>query len=147
MPVMTVETLFVFDDQISILGACFRLLEEGELPLFLIILVFTIIFPATKLALAFDAWVRLGPRRRQAAQDPRLDRGLGKWSMLDVFVVALVVVVLKLSYVSDVTVHLGLYIFALAVVLSMVSVKAIAMLARSQDAERDAGQGRSARES
>ena len=26
LPVMTIKTLFIFDDQVSILGACFRLL-------------------------------------------------------------------------------------------------------------------------
>ena len=138
MPVMTVETLFVFNSQISILGACFRLLEDGELPLFLIILVFTIIFPATKLAFAFDAWVRLQRADAKLQRSLHWIETLGKWSMLDVFVVALVVVVVKLSYVSDVTVHLGLYVFALAVILSMVSVKVIALQARASDSTENA---------
>ena len=133
LPVMTVQTLFVFDDEVSILGACFRLLEDGELPLFLIVLVFTVIFPATKLAFAFDAWVRLQRADARLHRTLRWIETLGKWSMLDVFVVALVVVVVKLSYVSDVTVHLGLYVFALAVVLSMLSVKAIARAARADE--------------
>lgn len=131
LPVMTVETLFVFQDEISILGACFQLLEEGELPLFLIILVFSIIFPATKLAFAFDAWVRLQRADADLHRTLHWIETLGKWSMLDVFVVALIVVMVKLSYVSDVTVQLGLYVFALAVLLSMISVKVIAMQARA----------------
>lgn len=131
LPVMTIKTLFIFDDQVSILGACFRLLEEGEVLLFLIIMVFTIIFPAAKLALAFDTWLRLHRPGAKLGQAIGWIETLGKWSMLDVFVVALVVVVIKLSYVSDVTVHLGLYVFALAVVLSMVSVKSICLRARA----------------
>ncbi|HMB77740.1 MAG TPA: paraquat-inducible protein A [Kiloniellaceae bacterium] len=138
MPVMTVETLFVFNDQISILGACFHLLEDGELPLFLIVLVFTVIFPATKLAFAFDAWVRLRRADAKLLRSLHWLESLGKWSMLDVFVIALLVVVVKLSSVSDVTVHLGLYVFALAVILSMVSVKAIAVLARANGAGTNA---------
>jgi paraquat-inducible protein A len=134
LPVMTIETLFIFDDEVSILGACFRLLEDGELPLFLIVLVFTVIFPAAKLAFAFDAWVRLQRADIKAHRTLHWIETLGKWSMLDVFVVALVVVVVKLSYVSDVTVHLGLYIFAAAVILSMLAVKALALLARADRA-------------
>ena len=67
--------------------------------------------------------------------DPRVRRTLGwvetigRWSMLDVFVVAILVVVIKLSMVSDVEVHTGLYVFVLAVVVSMVAVRRIATLA------------------
>lgn len=49
--------------------------------------------------------------------------------MLDVFVVALVVVVIKLSLISDVSVHVGVYVFAAAVLLSMPAVRRVAVMA------------------
>ena len=44
---------------------------------------------------------------------------LGKWSMLDVFVVALLLVSVKLGVLAKVEVHYGLYVFATSVLLTM----------------------------
>ena len=44
---------------------------------------------------------------------------LGKWSMLDVFVVALLLVSLKLGALAKVEVHYGLYFFTASVILTM----------------------------
>jgi paraquat-inducible protein A len=160
LPVMTIRTLLVFYDEVSILEGGLRLLDSGDYLLFLLIMAFTVIFPVCKIALAFLAWTSLhgaDPRLARAlgwiealgkwsmldvfvialhGADPRLARALGwiealgKWSMLDVFVIALLVVVIKLSLISDVVIHIGLYIFAAAVIFSMLAVKRIAVLAR-----------------
>jgi paraquat-inducible protein A len=129
LPVMTVRTLLVFYDEVSILTGAFRLLESGDYPLFALIVLFTVALPVGKLGLAYFAWSRL------QVDDPRVRRALGwieavgRWSMLDVFVVALLVVVIKISLLSDVEIHAGLYVFILAVVLSMLAVRRIAILA------------------
>ena len=39
--------------------------------------------------------------------------------MLDVFVVAILIVAVKLGYIFDVQVHIGLYAFSVAVLLTM----------------------------
>ncbi|MEE9447898.1 MAG: paraquat-inducible protein A, partial [Arenicellales bacterium] len=44
---------------------------------------------------------------------------LGKWSMLDVFVVAVLVVAVKLRAIAEVQMHYGLYAFAVSVLLTM----------------------------
>ena len=127
---MSVRTLLILYDEVSILRGAERLFEDGEYLLFLVVVVFTVIFPAVKLLLAYLVWTRFH------VDDPRLASALGrietlgKWSMLDVFVVALVVVIITVSLVSDVAVHPGLYVFTAAVLLSMVAVRRIAMLAR-----------------
>ena len=43
----------------------------------------------------------------------------GKWSMLDVFVVAILVVVVKLGAIADVEKHIGLYAYAASAILIM----------------------------
>ncbi len=50
--------------------------------------------------------------------------------MLDVFVVALTIVAIQVSLVSDVTAHAGLYVFTAAVVLSMAGLRRLIVLAR-----------------
>ncbi|MEQ8354664.1 MAG: paraquat-inducible protein A [Kiloniellaceae bacterium] len=129
LPVMTVRTLLVFYDEVSILTGAYRLLASGDVLLFILIALFTVVLPVGKLVFAWLAWSRL------RVDDPRVRRLLhwietiGRWSMLDVFVIAILVVVIKLSLVSDVEIHAGLYVFVLAVILSMIAVRRIAVLA------------------
>lgn len=129
LPVMTVRTLLVFYDEVSILTGAFRLLDSGDIAIFVLIVLFTVVLPVGKLVFAWLAWSRL------KVDDPRVRRALhwievvGRWSMLDVFVIAILVVVIKLSMISDVEIHAGLYVFIAAVVLSMIAVRRIAVLA------------------
>jgi paraquat-inducible protein A len=136
LPVMTVRTLLVFYDEVSILTGAFRLLESGDVALFVLIVLFTVVLPVGKLAVAWLAWAWLrvddAPVRRLLGWIETI----GRWSMLDVFVVAMVVVVIKLSLVADVEIHAGLYVFIAAVVLSMVAVRRIAVLAHRRLEER-----------
>jgi paraquat-inducible protein A len=43
----------------------------------------------------------------------------GRWAMLDVMVVAVLIVASKLSVLASVEVHVGLYVFGLSVILVM----------------------------
>lgn len=140
MPVMTVRTLLVFYDEVSIVEGALRLVESGDYLLVAIILTFTIVFPVCKLGLAFLVWRRLDFHAPAKGAPDELAHGelgkalrwvelFSKWSMLDVFVVALVVVIVKISLVSDVTIHAGLYVFCAAVMLSMFAVWRITHLA------------------
>lgn len=44
---------------------------------------------------------------------------VGKWSMADVFVVSIIAATVKLGVIAKITVHIGLYVFGLAVLASM----------------------------
>jgi paraquat-inducible protein A len=131
-PIMTVEKLFILADDISILGSCWQLLEEGEIFLFLVIFVFSIVFPILKLAVALYLWYVADLERPGFLRSLAWIEQLGKWSMLDVFVVALSVVAIQISLVSDVEIHPGIYLFSAGVALSIVAVGRIASLARRQ---------------
>ncbi len=117
-PVLTLEKFFIFDNTVSILSGLMQLLEEGRAFLFLLILLFSVILPALKLGVLFRL---LGARDSSAAlrRYLRLMHQYGKWSMLDVFVVALLVMVVKLGAVARVETHYGLYAFGAAVLLTM----------------------------
>jgi paraquat-inducible protein A len=52
----------------------------------------------------------------------------GKWSMLDVFVVAMLLVTIKLGAVAKVEVHYGLFAFAVSVILTMLVTHRISRL-------------------
>lgn len=122
LPFMSVTTFFVFSGEISILDAMAQLLEAEEFALFAIVAVFTVVFPITKFTLAAHLWATAAPGDPAAARRAALLEGLGKWSMLDVFLTALLVVSIKTSGLSGLTVHAGVYFFAGGVVLSMLLV-------------------------
>ncbi|OQX45604.1 MAG: paraquat-inducible membrane protein A, partial [Candidatus Sedimenticola endophacoides] len=55
----------------------------------------------------------------------------GRWSMLDVFVVALLVVSVKLDAIARVQIHYGLYAFSAAVLITMLVTARVARHAES----------------
>lgn len=130
LPIMTVERLLFLSREISILQGVGELWTEGEWFLAIVIGLFSVVLPTVKLALALYLW------RRAEAGSARLRRALfwleaaGRWSMLDVFVVALVIVGVRSSLIDDVTVHPGIYVFTAAIALSLVVVQRMAVLAR-----------------
>lgn len=129
LPMMSVERFIFWQDELSFVQALFELVDAGEVGLFFLLFLFSVIFPAAKLILAFVLW------RRVDAKGPDLSRYLGmiehfgRWSMLDVFVVALSVVAIKISIVADVEVHWGIYLFAAAILTSMYVVHRLTRMA------------------
>ncbi len=129
-PIMTVEAFVFLGDEVSILDSVWRLFESGEIFLFVVLSIFSIVFPIVKLVTALYLWFLAPVTRPGFLRTLTWIETLGKWSMLDVFVVALIVVALQISIVSDVALHAGIYLFTLAVALSLGTVSYIAALAR-----------------
>lgn len=140
-PIMTVEAFVFIGDEVSILDSVWRLLESGEVFLFIVLTVFSIVFPIAKLVTAFYLWFLAPVTRPGFLRTLSWIETLGKWSMLDVFVVALIVVALQISIVSDVALHAGIYLFTLAVGLSLGTVSYIASLAKRVAAEPNSQSG------
>ena len=130
LPIMTVRKLFFFAERISILEGIGVLWDDGHYFLFAVILVFSVLFPALKTALALLLWYGADARGPDLARLLGWLETFGRWSMLDVFVVALTIVAVEVSIISDVTTHAGLYAFTAAVVLSMAGVRRLVVLAR-----------------
>lgn len=130
LPIMTVNKFLVLTERISILKGCLTLWHEGEYFLFAIIALFSILFPLLKLGLALNLLYHANPASTSLQRRLGWIEQAGRWSMLDVFVVALTVVAIEVSLISDVTLHAGLYFFTGAIVLSMLVVQRITALAR-----------------
>jgi len=109
-------------DPYSLLRTIRDLYEDGEQGLAAIITAFTLIFPIGKyLALIYVYFGRKALWRRRVLL---WVKNLGQWSMGDVFVVALMVVIIRInSGVAEVHVEplLGLWVFASSVLLAMVA--------------------------
>lgn len=116
-PLFTVEKLLMFSDTVSIASSLAQLVEHGHLFLFALILCFSVLLPAGKLAVL--VYLRSRRQRAMTIGSLRWIERFAKWSMLDVFVVALLVVSIKLDFIAEVHVHYGLYAFAVSVLLTM----------------------------
>jgi paraquat-inducible protein A len=119
LPVITLEKFLVVTNTFSIVSGTWHLLEQGQVVLFVLIATFSIVLPVLKLAVLLRV---LAGTRQSAVLHKALEwiHRFGRWSMLDVFVVALMVVTVKLGAIADVTTHYGLYAFAGAVLLTMI---------------------------
>jgi hypothetical protein len=113
----------------SVIGSVSKLFENGDAIVAFVILLFSILIPSIKIvALLF---VSLFMQSRFAHGMVKFFKIIGKWSMVDVFVVATFLVYLTLNKgdVSRAEVEVGLYFFLAYVLVSMfVSLSADRML-------------------
>jgi paraquat-inducible protein A len=114
LPLIEVERLFLFTDTPSLLGIVEALFRQGDVALAALIALFSIGFPALKLALLHVAAYGDG-----APRVPAWLRALSNWSMLDVVLVALVIFAAKTSGVASAFARPGLWFFAASVVLTV----------------------------
>lgn len=117
LPAIRITKLHLFDTAYSILGGLRALADGGEWLVFGIILMFSVAFPYAKL-LALG-WLWLRPEGPAGGRTLGLLEALGKWSMLDVLVVGLVVVSLQSSFFVETRLESGVYLFAGAALASM----------------------------
>jgi paraquat-inducible protein A len=107
LPLMRLETLYFFSETPSLLAIIRGLWEEGEVALSVLVTAFSIVFPLLKLLAAFDAAFS----RRQV---PGWAAALGKWSMVDVVLVAIVIFAAKTSGLADAFTQPGVWFFAIS---------------------------------
>ena len=128
MPAISITRLFVFTDTYSITGAVFTFWASGNYLLFAIVFFFSLLFPAAKILIALWAW-SAGPEDGGGETLRRLCHlftVISKWSMLDVFIVALTVLAVEGSLFAAADVHLGIVLFALSVILSTLAIQRLA---------------------
>ena len=127
-PVLTFQKFFIFSSKVSIITGLFQLLSEGYPILFILIFGFSIVLPLFKLLLLFGLVNGLIHNPERNTKILHLIAQYGKWSMLDVFVAALLIVTVRLGAMADVKVHFGLYAFAASVILTMIATSRVVKL-------------------
>lgn len=117
-PFTSVTKLWLFENQISVYAGLGTLWRAGELFLFLILFVFTVIFPFVKINAMLILWLKPQLAHAQAQQLFKFVSHLGKWSMLDVFVVAILVLTVKSGGLASIKVADGFFLFCASVMLT-----------------------------
>ena len=124
LPVM-ISTALGEPEEDTILSGVLLLYTTGSWPLALIVLVASVMIPLAKLAalayLLVTVRRRSTRRNRERARLYRLVEVVGRWSMLDVFVVTVTVALIQLQPLMSVTPGPGVLFFAAVVVLTMLA--------------------------
>lgn len=119
LPFLTISR-FGHDHAASVWGGAVAMLAEGEWVVGLTVFLFSVVTPVFKLAAMFA--LGFGAVRNRAGRGLyTLVEIIGKWGMLDVLLVAVLVAALKLGDLVSVTPGVGVVPFLAVVVLSLCS--------------------------
>ncbi|MGI9457080.1 MAG: paraquat-inducible protein A [Aeoliella sp.] len=120
LPVLEIENLGQRHES-SILGGILELLQHGNWLVGGVVLLFSIVFPLAKILLLLELSLLELLHRRHKAWTLRLMEHLGKWSMMDVLLLAFLVMLVKLGDLIEF--HLGpaILAFVLCVAMSMIA--------------------------
>jgi paraquat-inducible protein A len=122
LPVMETDNALKHEEH-TLVGGIHQLWTEGSWMLAIIVFIASIAVPVLKIGvLGMLAWtVRRAPgwRRLERARLYRLIEAVGHWSMLDVYVVAVLAATVRFGPLANVTAGPGLLAFAAVVLLTM----------------------------
>lgn len=121
-PFMTIE-LYGNRNSTTIWGGILSLFESGSWAIALIVFLASMLIPLFKLAVLFYLSLTAGRRK-----NPRFKTSLylfteavGRWSMLDIFLLAVLVAIMKLGPWTAVQPEVGSLMFALVVIFTMLA--------------------------
>jgi paraquat-inducible protein A len=129
MPLLRLEKMLFWKSSYSVVTGVFGLAEDGQYVLATVVFFWSVVFPIAKLALLYWIWFGRTDKDQRAFVVKWLDK-LGKWSMLDVYIVAVLIVAVKLGPLAEVTVEPGLYVFGAAVLSTMLVGARVERMAR-----------------
>ncbi|WP_299662135.1 paraquat-inducible protein A [uncultured Psychromonas sp.] len=119
LPMIIISKFMVINNSISIISGLAELINEGQILIFMIVGIFSVILPIFKIGFLFLLLQSTITTTKQYKKLLYLMHEYGRWTMLDVMVVAMLIVTVKLGVIASIQVHAGLYFFGLAVLLLM----------------------------
>jgi paraquat-inducible protein A len=124
LPVMHTHTFFSDEDD-TIMSGVISLAHQGSWPIALLVFFASIVVPLLKLVALGEILIAVSRKSvRQPQQRSRLFRiveFVGRWSMLDVFAVSLLVALVQIQSLATIQVRPGALAFAAVVVLTMLA--------------------------
>lgn len=126
MPAISVTKLMLFADTYSIFEAVFTFWTAGQYGLFALVFFFSLVFPVAKILTALWAWFFATDDNDVTRRILGVFAAVSRWSMLDVFIVAITVLVIEGSLLTTADIHFGIILFALSVIFSTIALHRIA---------------------
>jgi paraquat-inducible protein A len=119
LPMLTLTKFLFIANSFSVVSGILELLRRGHWILFILVGLFSVVFPITKILLLYLLLRLREVNSKRYLHLLKLMHDYGRWGMLDVMVVAVMIVAVKLDVIAEVEIHTGLYLFAAAVLLIM----------------------------
>ncbi|WEK30451.1 MAG: paraquat-inducible protein A [Candidatus Pseudomonas phytovorans] len=124
LPIMTVSTLGQGSPD-TIMSGVITLLKHGMVPIAAVVFIASILVPTFKLVgiglLLYSVQRHQPLSARQRILMYRFIEFIGRWSMLDIFVIAILVAVVNFGRIASVEANLGAVAFATVVILTMLA--------------------------
>lgn len=124
LPIMTVSSLGQGDPS-TIMSGVIQLVQHGMIPIAAVVFIASILVPTFKLVgialLLFSVQRKQPLSARQRIWMYRFIEFIGRWSMLDIFVIAILVAVVNFGRLASVEANLGAIAFASVVILTMLA--------------------------
>lgn len=118
-PMITLSKFIIIENSFSVISGVLELLNNGQLLLFFIVAGFSIVLPIMKILVLFKLLTMSTKENPKTRRYLHLMHEYGRWAMLDVMVVAVLIVTVKLGAIASIQVHFGLYVFGASVLLIM----------------------------
>jgi len=122
LPIMTVTSLGKTQSDTIMSGVIF-LFNHGMWPLALVVFVASVLVPLMKLVilvfLLVSVRIRSTSRPRDRTRLYRITEAVGRWSMVDIYVVTILVALVRLGNLATIEAELGAIFFAAVVILTM----------------------------
>lgn len=128
LPAITIRSMFLAKD-FSLLESVWAFLEDGDWFLFALTFVFSVVFPVVKILTGLALWFVLDASEAYARPVIGWLSALSKWSMLDVFIIALIVLVADGRLLSSADIQIGAIVFSVAVLVSTWATRRLSLLA------------------
>ncbi|WP_122611782.1 paraquat-inducible protein A [Pseudomonas viridiflava] len=124
LPIMTVSSLGQGEPS-TIMSGVIELVQHGMIPIASVVFIASILVPTFKLVgialLLFSVQRRQPLSARQRIWMYRFIEFIGRWSMLDIFVIAILVAVVNFGRIASVEANFGAVAFASVVILTMLA--------------------------
>lgn len=122
---VTITTYLGSNQSDTIISGVLYFMRTGSWGIALIIFVASIVVPIAKLVVLSGLLVTVQRRSRWRPEERtrlyRITELVGRWSMLDVFVVTVLVALVRLGYLTTIEAGVGIVYFAAVVVVTMVA--------------------------
>lgn len=132
LPMLTISQFVVIRNEFSVISGISELWNAGQYVLFVVIGGFSVVVPLAKIALLFKLLQSDDKPHPIKMKLLRLMHDYGRWAMLDVMVVAMLIVTVKMGAIASIQIHPGLYVFGAAVLLIMLTTQSTVRVLESQ---------------
>lgn len=121
-PALHITNFGFLGEDVTILSGIEAFYDDGQVLLATLILLVSVLFPFAKITLALMLTLGFNPARRRSHWLAGALAELARWSMTDVFILAVAVMVIDARLISAADLRPGAWLFASGVILSSTAV-------------------------